>query len=125
MTSAISILISINSQAQLPNTDSFSQRLPANTTIHSLPDSIKFWITRGCKYNPPEFFTSFSPNPQLLPDRLPVLKIHGTIQYDFTYRSLVDTPFSQRDYTQHTLQATMDFVVKDKYPLRVTLLERR
>src|SRR5258705_5973252 len=34
---------------------------------------------------------------------IPFLKVHGNLQYDFAYRSLVDTPFSQKDFTQHSL----------------------
>ncbi len=56
---------------------------------------------------------------------IPFLKVHGNIQYDFTYRSLVDTPFSQKDFAQHSIQATMDFVIRDKYPVRMVLLSRR
>lgn len=53
------------------------------------------------------------------------LKIHGNIQYDFTYRSLVDTPFSQKDFAHHSIQATMDFVIKERYPVRMVILSRR
>lgn len=54
-----------------------------------------------------------------------LLSVHGNIQYDFTYRSFVDTPFSQRDFAQHTLQTTLDITFRDKYPVRVTLLTRQ
>jgi hypothetical protein len=55
----------------------------------------------------------------------PFLKIHGNIQYNFTYRSFVDTPFSQTDFAQHSLQTSLDFVIRDHYPVKVILLSRR
>lgn len=56
---------------------------------------------------------------------IPFLKIHGNVQYDFTYRSFVDTPFSQSNFTQHTIQTTFDFTIRDLYAVKMTLLNRR
>lgn len=58
------------------------------------------------------------------PERQPFLTVHGNVQYDFLYRSLVDTPFSQKDFTQHTVQATLDFVFRNKYPFRLVISNR-
>ncbi|MBO9205230.1 MULTISPECIES: hypothetical protein [Niastella] len=54
----------------------------------------------------------------------PFLKIHGNVQYDFLYRSFIDTPFSQNDFQQHTIQTFLDITVKDKYPLKLNLSNR-
>src|SRR5882672_8779426 len=53
------------------------------------------------------------------------LKIHGNIQYNFSYQSLADTPFSQRDFAQHIVQTTFDMVVREKYPVRIILSTRQ
>ncbi len=52
------------------------------------------------------------------------IKIHGNIQYDFIHRSYVDTPFAQRDFQQHTVQASLRVTVKDKYPLKINVATR-
>ena len=121
--------ISMRSFAQSPQGDLRKQSVDlADTSIEHPSDSIRFWITRGCKFRANNFT-----EPALgLINQPPIalaghhfLKVHGTIQYDFTYRSLVDTPFSQKDFAQHTLQASVDFILKNSYPVRVTLLARR
>lgn len=61
--------------------------------------------------------------PAVLP-RKPFLKIHGNINYDFLYRSYVDTPFAQHDFQQHTVQTFLNITVKDKYPLKLNLSNR-
>lgn len=49
----------------------------------------------------------------------PLLQVHGSIQYDFLYRSYVDTPFTQHHYQQHTLQTSLSILLRDHYPLQV------
>lgn len=56
--------------------------------------------------------------------RSAAIHIHGDIQYDFLYRSLVDTPFYQKDFRQHSIRAGFNVVVKNRFPFRVTLLAR-
>lgn len=115
--------------AQLPgNTDSTHIRLfDINQRIYKSHDTT--WIYSGiCKTLKTTVLTGNSTDLLSGKETLhhsPFLKVHGNIQYDFTYRSLVDTPFSQKDFAQHSIQATMDFVIKDKYPVRMTLLSRR
>ena len=53
------------------------------------------------------------------------LKIHGNIQYDFIYRSLVDTPFYQQGFAQHTLQTNFDLTFRELYPVKVTIRSRQ
>lgn len=55
----------------------------------------------------------------------PFLRVHGNVQYDYLYRSFVDTPFSQRDFQQHTVQTSLSIVIKDRYPLKLNLSNRR
>jgi hypothetical protein len=50
----------------------------------------------------------------------PLLKVSGNIEYDFYYQSYVDTPFAQRKFQQHTVRASLDLLVKDKYPFRIS-----
>jgi hypothetical protein len=59
------------------------------------------------------------------PKKTAGLVIHGNVQYDFTFRSLVDTPFAQKDFAQHSIQTSMDILIRDQYPVRVTLSTRR
>jgi hypothetical protein len=54
----------------------------------------------------------------------PFLSVKGNIQYDFLYRSFIDTPYSQNDFQQHTIQTALSIVVKDRYPLKLNLSTR-
>lgn len=56
--------------------------------------------------------------------RAPFLRIHGNVEYDFLYRSFIDTPFTQNDFQQHTVKTSLSITVKDKYPLKVNLSNR-
>lgn len=53
------------------------------------------------------------------------LTIHGNIQYEFQYRSFIDTPFTQNNFQQHTIQTSLNITVKDRYPLKVNLSHRQ
>ncbi len=55
----------------------------------------------------------------------PFLQVSGTIMYDFLYRSFADTPFYQKDFRQHTLQASLAVTVKDRYPFRMNFVVRK
>ncbi|NLR59541.1 hypothetical protein HGH93_15615 [Chitinophaga polysaccharea] len=48
-----------------------------------------------------------------------LITIHGNITYDGYYQYNADTPFLERDLYQHTLQTTLDIMVKEEYPLHV------
>jgi hypothetical protein len=52
------------------------------------------------------------------------LQVHGNVQYSYLFNSFVDTPYSQRDFQQHTIQTSLTITVKDRYPLRVNLSAR-
>ncbi|QEH43318.1 hypothetical protein [Chitinophaga sp. XS-30] len=52
--------------------------------------------------------------------RKPLLTVHGNVMYDFYYQSNADTPFVEKDIHQHTLQTTLDIMVKEQYPLHLT-----
>lgn len=63
--------------------------------------------------------------PVVLPiKKTPLLTIHGNVQYNFLYRSFVDTPFSQNNFQQHTIQTFLNITVKDKYPFKVNVSQR-
>lgn len=55
---------------------------------------------------------------------IPFLKVHGNITYNFSYRSYIDTPFAQSDLMQHLVQTTLNFMVKNKYPVMMTITSR-
>jgi hypothetical protein len=54
----------------------------------------------------------------------PFLKMHGNILYNFSYRSYIDTPFAQNDLQQHLVQTNINFVIKDKYPVQMSITNR-
>lgn len=85
------------------------------------------WIISGiCKPLKQVMYTGEAALPYLANSRQKesLFKVHGNVQYDFTYRSFVDTPFSQKDFAQHTIQTTLDFTIKENYPVRMTILHR-
>ncbi|PWU02593.1 MAG: hypothetical protein C5B52_05060 [Bacteroidetes bacterium] len=50
-----------------------------------------------------------------------LLQVSGNIMYDVNYRSRVDTPFTENNIYQHTLQTRLNFLYKEKYPFRLFL----
>jgi hypothetical protein len=52
------------------------------------------------------------------------IRVNGNIQYSFLYRSFVDTPFSQQDYQQHTVQTNLNIVIKNRYPINLNFSRR-
>jgi hypothetical protein len=57
--------------------------------------------------------------------KTPFITLHGNIQYEYIYRSFVDTPFVQHDMSQHYVQTNLYITVKDKYPLKLSFQSRR
>jgi len=55
---------------------------------------------------------------------VPFLQVHGNVLYNLNYYSRVDTPYSERDVYQHTLQTWLDVVIKGQYPMRIYLTNR-
>lgn len=50
----------------------------------------------------------------------PVVRLNSAYtSYNFTYRSLIDTPFTQKDLLQHTITGSMDLSVFRVLPLQV------
>lgn len=96
---------------------------------HTYKSNDSVWIYSGiCKTLKTTILTGNKAVPFLNKENLShpsFLKVHGNIQYDFTYRSLLDTPFSQKDFAQHSVQVAFDFIIRDKYPVRMTVLSRR
>ncbi|GAO44099.1 hypothetical protein FPE01S_03_01380 [Flavihumibacter petaseus NBRC 106054] len=56
---------------------------------------------------------------QTTPGKPLPISIHGNVQYDFLYRSFIDTPYSQKDYQQHTVRTNLTITVRDQYPIRL------
>ncbi len=105
----------------------YGQSQPAATKPSGRSDSLVYYLNGTCKQT--EGYT-------ILPDlpndngrwnlsSSPLITIHGNVQYDFIYRSLVDTPFAQKDFSQHSIQTSMDLVYKRSYPFRLTMLARQ
>ena len=109
------------------NDSTFIRLLDINPRSYQNHDTV--WIYSGiCKTLKTTVLIGKNAGPflnQFSNQQTTFLKVHGNIQYDFTYRSLVDTPFSQKDFTQHTVQTTLDLTVKEKYPVKVTILTRQ
>ncbi|MBS0030639.1 hypothetical protein ACTJJ0_24250 [Chitinophaga sp. 22321] len=52
------------------------------------------------------------------PAKVPFLTIHGNVMYDYYYQSNIDTPYTEKDIYQHTVQTNLSITVRNKYPLR-------
>jgi hypothetical protein len=63
-------------------------------------------------------------SPIVLPDKKPLITVHGNIYYDVFYQSNIDTPFLERDIYQHTIRTYLDVTIKNQYPLRVNFSTR-
>lgn len=53
-----------------------------------------------------------------------LLQIHGNVLYNFSYRSYIDTPFAQNNLIQNLIQTNVSFLVKNKYPVKMTISNR-
>ena len=59
--------------------------------------------------------------PVYVPPARPVLlDIKGNVSYDFFYQSNIDTPFTERDIHQHTVQTNLTVTIRNQYPLRIS-----
>lgn len=56
---------------------------------------------------------------------VPWISLHGTINYEYYYRSRIDTPFAQNNLEQHTERFFINGLIKNKYPFRITLASRQ
>jgi hypothetical protein len=56
--------------------------------------------------------------------QVPLIKIHGNLLYNFSYRSYLDTPFAQNDLVQNLIQTNLSFLIKNKYPITMTISNR-
>lgn len=56
--------------------------------------------------------------------RNPLLTVHGNVMYDLFYQSSVDTPVTQKDVYQHTVQTSLELTYKDNYPIRLNFSTR-
>jgi hypothetical protein len=52
------------------------------------------------------------------------ITVHGNVLYSFFYRSQIDTPFAENNVMQHLVQTNLNVLVKEKYPLRITISNR-
>ena len=52
---------------------------------------------------------------------VPFLQVHGNVMYNLNYYSRIDTPYSEREIYQHTIQTWLDILVKGEYPMRIYL----
>jgi hypothetical protein len=53
-----------------------------------------------------------------------LVQIHGNVLYNFSYRSYIDTPFAQSDLIQNLIQTNVSFLIKNKYPVKMTISNR-
>ena len=61
------------------------------------------------------------PDPSVRQPHVPFLQVHGNVLYNLNYYSRIDTPYSERDIYQHTIQTWLDILVKGQYPMRIYL----
>ena len=55
----------------------------------------------------------------------PLISFRGAyISYDFSYRSNLDTPFAEKNLSQHISTGNLNFPILNKFPIRVTYLVR-
>jgi hypothetical protein len=64
------------------------------------------------------------PRPAPPAPHIPLLKIHGNVLYELSYRSFIDTPYSDHEVYQHLVQAYLDVTYKNNYPFRIYLTNR-
>lgn len=55
------------------------------------------------------------------PPHVPFLQVHGNVLYNLNYYSRIDTPYSEQNVYQHTVQTWLDILVKGQYPFRIYL----
>ncbi len=100
----------------------YAWQLEINPRIITHHDST--WIYSGfCKIlqSRVEISKPLLPGKSSKPD---FLTVHGNFQYDFLYRTLVDTPFYQRDFSQHSIRTNFNLIFRNTLPVQVTLLHR-
>ncbi|MEO6231502.1 MAG: hypothetical protein ABJB11_21270 [Ferruginibacter sp.] len=106
--------------------ETWQKETPANLYLN-IGDSV-FIIKGVCKNNLIVILKSVYLKPlHIAPksvDEIPLFKIHGNVLYNFSYRSYLDTPFAQTDLMQHLVQTNLNFVIKDKYPVKMTINNR-
>lgn len=92
---------------------------------------VTWHYNRTCKiYLTARTFIPLSRVTELLNATQPEIKkpkfliVHGNISYDYFYRSKLDTPFHQNNFQQHTERVFLDLLLKEKYPLKISLVAR-
>ena len=114
----------------LPGIRLYAQRPTLSRTYHKPPsaDSLSHIADSSVR--------SFFNDTQLLhtrvvvePPRLfskPLARFNGGyVHYDFSYRSNIDTPFAERNITQHTINGRFDFVAGNILPLTLNYFIRQ
>lgn len=91
---------------------------------------IKYYYQDACKslsekYELISLKQKVSPVLRQAEQAVPALSIQGNIGYNFLYNSLLDTPFAEQNLRQHIVQTNLHFLIKNKYPLRVTISNRQ
>lgn len=99
-------------------------------TNNSVFLKIPFLIARyNCK-NPVYVYvmeamtTSSAPSHGYVKSKRKNLSVSGSVLYDLSYRSWLDTPFAAKDLFQHTLQTRLNFLYKEKYPFHLNITTR-
>lgn len=106
------------------------QRLPyMEVDTNSLPEVVYFIFQVKCKQPLlssiliPEVPVS-QPVASVGLSQKPLLKVTGSILYDLSYRSWLDTPVAAKDLFQHTFQTRLNFLYKDQYPFHISITTR-
>lgn len=92
-------------------------------------DDSLYYVVGPCKNNyriiPKEDYTPSLVIEQQQPLVAPLITIHGNVQYEYLYRSSIDTPFAQKNFSQHTLQTSIDLNFRNAYPVHVSFVARK
>ena len=62
---------------------------------------------------------------QLMPGRPLIVFKNGIINYNYSYRSNLDTPFTENNLQRHFANISSNILFAQKFPLRVSVYERR
>ena len=55
----------------------------------------------------------------------PLVSVHGLLSYDYLYRTSLHDTYDQKDLQQHTVQANLTILIRDRYPLHLNFTTRQ
>ena len=122
-------------QPGIPDTASsrtISQTIRSKQKLHAAEDSLVI-LRAICKGYYLMVFEGYESGSSLIrsftpPEKTtttPFISVHGNVQYEYFYRSFMDTPFMQKDISQHFVQTNLYLTIKDHYPVKLSFQTRQ